>query len=146
MPVFNNRVFNPNPYVASAQQAAYYNNSMNTNQIVYVHGIDGANAYQLPPNVTQQILWDDTVDSFYVKGYDQNGLPRVIAWNDFAKHVEPEKPKAHAADIDMSSYATKNDIKTMLERFMTKDDFEKSVSRLSVGERGRIVMTDEHDA
>ena len=99
----------------------------------YVHGIDGAYAFSMPNGVQKIILWDDTVDSFYIKGYDNMGRPKILAWKDFTDHVEPEKEEAKPPEIDTSKY-------------LTKDDLIKFVKRLSVGERGRIVMSNEHDA
>lgn len=118
-------------------------------QVHYVHGIDGANAFQLPPGVNKITLWDEDKNSFYVKGYDNNGVPRVLAWNDYAPHVEEKIQETQA--IDMSKYATKDDIKDMLSSidfsaFLTKNEFDNELSKLSVGERGRIVRTDEYNA
>lgn len=100
--------------------------------LVYVHGIEGANAYQLPVGVMKQILWDDTVDSFYIKALDEMGRPKVVAWKDFADHVIPQAPEVQKGSentLDMSMY-------------MTKADFEQILSQLYVGERGRIMRNE----
>ncbi len=68
---------------------------------IFVTGRAGADAHQLPPGVNMQILWDNDEDRFYIKGYDNNGRPRVLADNDFQPHVEEEHGRA---DIDMSAY------------------------------------------
>ena len=121
---------------------AYYNNipqNFNTPQqtgsdgLPYVHGIDGAYAFPMPNGAQKMILWDDTVDSFYIKGYDNMGRPKVLAWKDFVDHTEPEKSETAPLDFDTSN-------------FLTKDDLIKFVKKLSVGERGRIVIANEHDA
>lgn len=93
--------------------------------LIYVHGIDGANAYQMPPGVTKVILWDDEVDSFYIKALDDMGRPKVIAWKDFVDHVIPQAPEQPVADTSM---------------YITKADLKQYLSQLYVGERGRIMF------
>ena len=124
----NNAPVQPQP---SAQQA-----QTGSNGLPYVHGIEGAYAFPMPAGVNQIILWDDTVDSFYIKGYDNMGKPKVLAWNDFHPHVEEQKPSPEPAapqPIDVS-------------KFVTKDDLNEALSQLSIGESGRIVRVNEHDA
>ena len=130
---------------------------------VFVTGRAGADAYQLPPGVNMQILWDDSVDRFYVKGYDENGRPRVIADNDFQTHVEPE---VAAPDLDMSRYATKDDINAMIteainnavkeatkktkapdmKNYITREYLDQQLAGLCVGSGGKVVRADESDA
>ena len=130
---------------------------------VFVTGRAGADAYQLPPGVNMQILWDDDNDRFYVKGYDESGRPRILMDKDYFDHVEPETP---AADIDMSRYATKDDINAMIteainnavkevakktkapdmKNYVTREDFDEQLAGLSVGSGGRVVRADESDA
>lgn len=125
----------------------------------FVHGRAGADAYQLKPGVNMQILWDDEVDRFYVKGYDNSGRPRVLADNDFFPHVEPEP---QAANIDLSNYATKDDIRQMIteafqqqipqmkapdmSNYVTVQQFNQELGNLSVGNGGRIVRNNESNA
>lgn len=45
-----------------------------SNGLPYVHGIEGAHAFPMPQGVNRIILWDDTVDSFYIKGYDGRSM------------------------------------------------------------------------
>lgn len=73
-----------------------------SNGLPYVHGIEGAHAFPMPQGVNRIILWDDTVDSFYIKGYDDMGKPKVLAWNDFTPHVE-EKVEPVEANDDQGS-------------------------------------------
>lgn len=114
---------------------------------VYVNGRTGADAYPMPNGVNQITLWDTDGKRFYVKGYDNNGMPRVLEDNDYIPHVQPEAaPTQH---VDMSKYATKDDIKAaVMEAFqsvqyVTEEHLNKRLSGLSVGNGGRIVSTDE---
>lgn len=132
-----------NPYQNTGYQFQYpqqlytqQQSAPNSDGLIYVHGIDGANAYQIPAGVSKVTLWDDTEDCFYVKGYDATGKPRILAWNDYKAHVVEEpatSSSAAAPQIDTSN-------------FITKDEFNKILSELIVGERGRIVRNNEHDA
>ena len=131
----------PNPtqgfYQNGLQQNQFYqgqNQQPVSDGLIYVHGIEGANAFQLPPNVNRVILWDDTEDQYYVKGYDNMGKPRVLAWNDVFPHKVEEKP------------ANQNSSYEDMSKYVTKDYLESIISELSVGERGRIVRSNEHDA
>jgi len=102
---------------------------------VYVSGRAGADAYPLPMGVNYMILWDTESNRFYEKGYDNNGIPRVLADNDYGPHTEPEP--VHQPNVDMSSYATKDDIQKM------RKDFDRILSELAVGNGGRIVRMNE---
>lgn len=140
-----------NRTVNSIRSNAYHSAFENV-MLAYVHGIEGANAFQIPTGYFKAILWDEDNNSFYVKGYDTNGIPRILAWNDYSPHVieEPE-PVKNVSEVDMKKYATKDDIKEMinsldLSGFMTRRDFDKALAELSVGERGRIVRINEPDA
>jgi len=133
----------------------YYDPSPAMQQMDYrefVHGRAGAEAYQLKTGVNLQVLWDDETDRFYIKGYDNTGRPRILADNDFQPHVEPE-PKS--MEIDLTPYATKEDIKQMIEEtlsnaqrpnlsgYVTMAELNKVLNSLSVGNGGRIVRDNE---
>lgn len=119
-------------------------------QLIYVHGREGANAYQLPPGVTKQILWDDEVDRFYIKAIDEYGRPKIIADNDFFPHREETKTEGVVSNVDLSDYPTRKDLEDFLSKFdtsafVTKNYFEDALNNLSLGAQGRIVRN-EHNA
>ena len=103
------------------------------------------------------VLWDNDYDRFYIKGYDNNGRPRVLGDFDFQPHVEPETA---TPQIDLSAYATKADIANMIEdsmkkisqnqpnmgKFVTMKYLDQALSELSVGNGGRIVRNNESNA
>lgn len=112
----------------------YYQQKPQEQQNYYVHGIEGANAFQMPPGANRVTLWDEDKDQFFVKGYDNNGIPRVLAWKDYCDHVaEPEPVQQPVPQVDLSKY-------------VTVDDFNKMVGELIIGANGRIVRQNEHDA
>lgn len=134
-----------NPYYGIPQQAI-----QTLLQPVYVHGLEGANAYQLPAGVLRQILWDDEQPRFYIKAVDEFGRPKVVADNDFVPHVDPPKEAQNTEpqeQIDFSIYPTKKDLEDFLSKFdassyLTKKDLDKALSELSLGAQGRIVRNE----
>ena len=121
----------------------------------YVTGRAGADAYQMQPGESEVILWDDDARRFYIKGYDEKGRPRVLEDNDYSPHVDPETPQN---SLDMSNYATKDDIKAIMadtlkkvkppnmNGYVTLEEFNKALSELSVGSGGKVVRSGESDA
>lgn len=141
----------------------YMNNGFPTNPVPvqddrwvftdYVSGRAGADAYQMPNGVNKVLLFDNDVNRMYIKSYDNNGRPRVLEDNDFQPHVEPE-PQAIMPNVDMSKYATKDDIEQLFKKipmpnmsgYMTKQEFDTALTELFVDNRGRIVRNNESDA
>lgn len=115
----------------------------------YVKGIEGANAYAMPPGVTEAILWDIDFDQFYIKKLDQLGRPRVVAWKDFTDHIEPErKDNTIGSEVDMSQYLTREELantlnKLGLSQVLTKSDLDKALEGLTVGVGGKVVRSSE---
>lgn len=161
MPVYNNY----NPYGVQRQVAVPNNNWGNNfngySQIpqqssdgrVYVNGRAGADAYPLPMGVNLMVLWDTESHRFFVKGYDDNGMPRVLEDNDYTPHIDPEPVKQEK--LDMSCYATKDDIKAMISEafsnatipsmvgYVTRKEMDDAFSELTLGNGGRIVRVNE---
>ena len=67
--MYNNPV-TPTPIVPPIQQ------QMNNNNLIRVNGIDGAKAYQMPPNSTAA-LFDGNDDLMYIKITDGAGFPTI---------------------------------------------------------------------
>ena len=134
----------PQPYYGVTSQNAYQQSTM---PLVYVHGREGANAYQLPPGVTKQLLWDDEVNRFYIKAIDEYGRPKIVADNDFFPHVDEPVKQSPSDQIDFSVYPTKKDLEEFLSKFdvsnyLTKNNLEEALSHFMIGERGRIVRNE----
>ena len=120
---------------------------------VYVNGRAGADAYPIPNGMNFIVLWDTESKRFFVKGYDNNGMPRVLEDNDYGPHADPEP--AVQQSVDLSAYATKDDIKQMIAQafsnatipsmvgYVTKDEMNKAFSELTLGNGGRIVRANE---
>lgn len=161
----NNMTYgNTNPYGNNTYANGYMNTGFQGNQAParddrwiftdYVSGRAGADAYQMPNGVNRVLLFDNDTNRMFIKGYDNNGRPRVLEDNDFQPHVESEPAAMQMPNIDLSSYATKDDIKQMfngiqfpnMSSYITQKDFDKALSELFVDNRGRIVRNNESDA
>lgn len=119
----------------------------------YVTGRAGADAYPLKPGENMKILWDTEAPRFYIKGYDSNGLPRILEDNDYTPHVDPE-PKS-VQQIDMSGYAKIDDIRNIVSEaisglqipnmaaYVTQAQLDQVLNKfadgLAVGAQGKIV-------
>ncbi len=146
----NNGQFNQNQYGQQPSRDDHFQ------WVDYVNGRAGADAYQLPTGVNKAILFDNDFNRFFVKGYDNNGRPRVFEDNDFNPHINPEPQSPQ--NIDLSPYATKDDIQNMIVEalrniqlpnmtgYVTVDQFNQALNELSVGSGGRIVRGNEQNA
>lgn len=146
--------FQTNSFNQAQTQQVSQMPQMQADDRVFVAGRIGADAYQLQPGVNVQVLWDDDVDRFYIKGYDEKGRPRVLGDFDFIPHVESDYQQNSP---DMSEYVTKDDIRNMISEafkknktntnnFVTTEALNKALSELCVGNGGKIVRTNESDA
>ena len=103
-PAYNN-LYQGYPQVTVPQYSQVQQTSQSpSNVFQYVHGIEGAYAFTMPVGVDKMLLWDDTENRFYVKGYDEMGKPKILADNDFQPHVD--KVQAKDEKMDGSSYVT----------------------------------------
>ena len=74
-----------------------------------VRGEDGVNAFYVPPG--QSVLLMDTENmTFYIKSVDQNGMPLPLRICDYTERVQPQLTGYSQASVDMSSYATHDEI------------------------------------
>ena len=99
--------YNPNMYMPyqnnwpQGVQTALYNGPMPpstmqpVNGLVSVTGIEGAKAYQLPPNSSMP-LFDGNQDLLYVKTTDAAGYPTIRTFR--FEPMEPIEVKAEPAD------------------------------------------------
>jgi hypothetical protein len=91
-----------------------YGQQMNTlptqqsqvNGLVKVNGMDGAKAYQMPPNSAMP-LFHESEDVFYLKVTDGAGFPTIKAFS-FSPLEENLQPQ-----VDTSGFATKSDIEDL---------------------------------
>ena len=60
-----------------------------TSDMTWVQGIEGARAYNLPPNSAKP-LWDSERSTIYLKMTDASGIPKPLRIFDYTERVEEE--------------------------------------------------------
>lgn len=130
--------FNPyNPYNPYAQYSGGYGYqnppAQQRDGIIRVTGIDGAKAYQMPPN-SREALFDDTDDIVFIKVTDGGGFPTLKAARlDWLENLE--KP-AQAGD-----YLTREEFARWKEEF---EHGQQAIRRRSrVEEHDRAAAEDD---
>lgn len=110
--------FNPSAYmqnigIQQPTQIPQFNAQMASQQpvngLTRVTGIDGAKAYQMPPN-SVAALFDDSYDIMYVKSTDGAGFPTIRIF-DFFEHKE-EVP-VQQQPVNVENFATKQELQTL---------------------------------
>ena len=110
--------FNPSNYMqnmntqtpsAMAPFGSQMPTTQQNNGLIRVTGIDGAKAYQMPPN-SVAALFDDSYDIMYVKSTDGAGFPTIRIF-DFYEHKE----EAHAQQqpVSVENFATKQELQML---------------------------------
>lgn len=82
-------------------------NAQPINGLTQVVGIEGARAYQIPPNSTVPLL-DANNDIFYVKSTDATGFPTIRIFSFVEQKEEPQ--------VTSDNFATKDDLKSINDR------------------------------
>lgn len=100
---------------AMPQQSYAYANSVNNKNIIWVAGQAGAEAYQMEPG-SRAVLLDSKDQVFYIKVVGPDGRPEPLMafkYEPLNLNVQSESSQA-APEIDMSNYATKDDLNEIL--------------------------------
>lgn len=84
-----------------------------SNGLIRVTGIDGAKAYQMPPN-SVAALFDDSYDIMYVKSTDGAGFPTIRVFDFYEHKTEPAPVQSFQS---MENYATKEDLLTVQKQY-----------------------------
>lgn len=99
----------------------------NSNQLLRVNGLEGAKAYQMPPNSTVA-LFDANDDVFYVKNSDSGGFSSVKAYT-FALMEEKSVNKSNITTEDYVTRAEFEELKEMIKdgkQFVSKSKSKQS--------------------
>lgn len=80
-----------------------------SNGLVRVTGIDGAKAYQMPPN-SVTALFDDSYDIMYVKSTDGAGFPTIRVF-DFYEHKAETVLQQNS--VNSENFATRQELQTL---------------------------------
>lgn len=100
--------YNPNMYMPQNYISNSWNMQMQpVNGLVSVTGIEGARAYQLPPNSSMP-LFDQNDDIMYLKTTDAAGYPTIKTFS-FTPMDDDSGP-------DMTQYVDRSEFDALLER------------------------------
>lgn len=80
-----------------------------SNGLIRVTGIDGAKAYQMPPN-SVAALFDDSYDIMYVKSTDGAGFPTIRVF-DFYEHKE--ETLVQQIPVNTDNFATRQELQSL---------------------------------
>lgn len=104
---------NYNPYFPYYNTLNAPQQSLN-NGINWVQGIEGAKAWQLPPNSNVVLLDSENDGRFYIKVSDNVGMCTLRVFS-FVEITNEEKPKQ---DVDLSEYVKKSELQELLENML----------------------------
>lgn len=112
----------PNPYMTP-----YMNRTMpQNNGIIWVQGIEGAKAYQIPSNSNVILMDSDAENRFYIKTSDNIGMCNLRVFE--YKEMTGQPAPAEAAGVDMSQYVTRDELNEILASLGGKSNGKQSVS------------------
>ena len=100
--------------------------SPQNNGIIWVQGIEGAKAYQIPQN-SNIILMDSEKNRMYIKTSDNIGMCNLRIF-DFTEVTETSQGhNSVATQHDLSQYVTRDELNNILEQLNGGKDNEQSV-------------------
>lgn len=91
-------------------------------EIKWVNGIEGANAYRVMPN-RSVLLMDQNEHVFYIKTADASGMPLPIRTFDYEERVSTPTQAQNAPN--MENYVTKEELAAMLAELQKKPTTRK---------------------
>ena len=98
-----NQYQRPNPYY-----------QVPTNGINWVQGIEGAKAWQLPPNSNAMLLDSETEGRFYIKVSDNVGMCNLRIFD----YTEVTNTPSATTSADLSEYVRKDELQSLLESML----------------------------
>ena len=106
-----------NPYMPQSQTQA------RTNGIVWVQGIEGAKAYQVPAN-SNAIMMDSEIDGrFYIKTCDEVGMSKLRLFK--FEEIVDYTPNTNT-NLDLSEYVKKDELQTLLTNILKSQEVIKN--------------------
>lgn len=115
-------------YNSPYQAQTMYNQSyrQTAQQLTRVTGVEGAKAYQMPPNSVAP-LFDSGSDIMYIKSTDDAGFPTIRAFS-FAPLDNTPPPQLPA--LDLTQYVTREEFNALREELSNaKQPVRKSAAK-----------------
>ena len=127
MPYYNGFPATYTPYSTPVQ---YQQQTQQNSSIIWVSGEAGAKAYLVAPNNTVQ-LWDSESQTIYLKSADASGMPsiKVLDYTIREANKTPTNPVSVATDDSSPMFATKDEMKGVLEQITALRDRVDNLTR-----------------
>ena len=93
------------------------------NNIVFVQGIEGAKAFQLPPNGRAILLDSENDEVFYIKIADDIGMCNLRIF-DYTERIGTPEVRTD----DLSQYVRKDELQNLIKSMLGGNDHEQTVS------------------
>lgn len=109
----NNQMYSFQPMGNNPYFNKYIQPQTPTNGINWVQGIEGAKAYQLPPNSNIVLLDSDNAGVFYIKTSDNVGMCnlRIFSYVETTGQATTQQTES----IDMSQFVTRSELDEILK-------------------------------
>lgn len=123
---YMDRMAQMNQMAQQIQNSTMMPQQMQNTGLVRVTGIDGARAYQMPPN-SVSALFDDTQDVFYIKSTDSGGFGTIKGYQ-FVP-IEPPSPTPVAMQMPTNDFVTRQEFQKQFDELKGMiDNGKQSVS------------------
>ena len=123
-----------NPYVPKSMSAI-------NSGIIWVQGIEGAKAYQIPQN-SNVILMDSEKNRMYIKTSDNIGMCNLRIF-DFTEITETSSSNnSIVPQMDMSQFVTREELTKILQEYNEGAKNEQSVSTTKPSKSNKSVISE----
>lgn len=117
------------------QFSSYFNPtsgaSASTNNIVWVQGIEGAKAWQLPPNSMIILLDSEVEGKMYIKVSDNIGMSSLRIFN-YVEEVSSTSNNVTTNDLDLSQFVKKDEIKNLIKEVINEQPIQTTAATNAV--------------
>ena len=122
------------------QFAPYFNPasgaSASTNNIVWVQGIEGAKAWQLPPNSMTILLDSEAEGKMYIKVSDNIGMSSLRIFNYTEEVLSTNNNVTTNPQLDLSQYVKKDELKNLIKEIIDNEQSIQSAPPATVAGTG----------
>ena len=127
----------------SNQFSSYFNPasgaSASTNNIVWVQGIEGAKAWQLPPNSMIILLDSEVEGKMYIKVSDNIGMSSLRIFN-YVEEVPSTSNNVTTNDLDLSQFVKKDEIKNLIKEVINEQPIQTTATPDAVPQQPKVTI------
>lgn len=102
--------------------SSYLSPTTPTNNIIWVQGIEGAKAWQLPPSSMAILLDSEVEGKMYIKVTDNIGMGSLRVFNYVEEITQPTQVgNVTSNNIDLSQYVKKDELQNLIKELFTNE-------------------------